>query len=50
MQVKAPKVTQVPVQRIDFLGHSAPAQKLEIQKKLRSTVAEKLAICIRARL
>lgn len=33
MQVKAPKVTQVPVQRIDYLGHPAEPRDLDIRKK-----------------
>jgi hypothetical protein len=47
MQVKAPKVTQVPVQRIDFLGHSNASLELGNEEK---NLAEKLAIRIRARL
>ncbi len=47
MQVRATKVTQVPVQRIDFLGHSVAGARLGNEAK---KLAEKLAIRIRARL
>jgi hypothetical protein len=40
MHVKASKVTQVPVQRIDFLGQSSAASAIRNGEKTRQDLAE----------